>query len=218
MKGLIFNIGILTILIIVTGYVISTSIDFNIESEYCSVCDWNYHHWQLLDYNDPGHGHAGALQEIWDSANYGKQVDLEWYENYRLKYNLTSVNSFTLINYDNVCPQEPNLKYIGTGYIINFVDWSYDGPAYSQTTICINNSNTTYSNCGWHPYPFNKSCLTHVFREKHNAWWNQFKHAELYDASIYVDMPENNNQSWKQYYIDYDNYLDNGGADVGSEY
>jgi len=135
-----------------------------------------------------------------------------------LKYNLDSVPSFYLINYSNICPREPNLKYIGTGYIINFTDWSYDGLAYSKTTICINGTNRTYDNCGWNPYPYNKSHLTHVFRHKHDAWWNNFKEACLFDATIYTDMPEKNNQSWIDYYIAYQKYLDNGGVDVGSEY
>ena len=78
--------------------------------------------------------------------------------------------------------------------------------------------NVYYNNCGWNPYPYNNSCLTHVFREKHGAWWNRFKEAELYDATIYVGKPELINQSWDEYYINYQQYLDNGGVNVGSEY
>jgi len=185
---------------------------------YDPIMDWYYTEDELLDYNDPGYGHAGVLDDIWHEANYGKKVNLDWYEDYRLKYKLDSVKSFYLINYSNVCPREPNLRYIGTGYIVNFIDWSYDSPAYSETTICINGSNSTYNNCAWNPYPYNKSCLTHVFREKHGAWWNQFKEARLFDASIYVDIPESNNQSWSDYRISYQKYLDNGGVNVGSEY
>ena len=192
--------------------------DFVYDGDYCSVCEWYWVEGQLYDYKDPGFGHAGVLKDIWYEANYGKRVNLEWYEYYRLKYNITSVNSFYLIDYNNVCPREPNLKYIGTGYIVNFIDWSYDGPAYSKTTICINGSNSTFNNCKWNPYPYNKSSLTHVFRGKHSAWWNQFKEASLYDANIYIDKPEVVNQSWFEYGINYQNYLDNGGINVKSEY
>lgn len=184
----------------------------------CSVCEWNYVHGELLDYNDPGYGHAGALDEIWYVANYGKKVDLDWYENYRLKYELSSVKSFYLINYSNICSREPNLKYIGTGYIVNFIDWSYDSPAYSKTTICINGTNRTFDNCRWNPYPYNKSVLTHVVRRKHGVWWNNFKEASLYDAYRNPNLPEVNNQSWVVYFNNYQKYLDNGGVDISSEY
>jgi hypothetical protein len=191
---------------------------FSYDDSYCSVCEWNYCYIELSEYNDIGHGHAGALQEIWDSANYGKKVDVDWYENYRLKYNITSVDSFTLINYSNVCPKEPNLKYLGTGYIVNYSSWEYNDPPYSKTIIQWNNTNRTYYNCRWNPYPYNHNNLTHVFRRKGGAWWNQFKEVNIYDASIYIDKPKQVNQSWIEYHIDYQNYLDHGGVNVGSEY
>jgi len=213
---ILLAIGI-TLSVLLLG-VIAIQTDFTYDDDYCSVCDWNYHHGQLLIYKDPGHGHTGALQEIWDSANYGEEVDLDWYENYRLKYNLTDVDSFYFIDYNNSCPREPDLKYLGTGYIMNYIPWSYDGPAYSITTVQWNGSNYTFNNCRWNPYPYNHSNPTHVFRRKHGAWWNQFKEASLFDAFIYTDKPEIINQSWNKYYIDYQNYLDNGGVNVGSEY
>lgn len=185
--------------------------------DHCSVCEWNYCYIELKDYNDCGK-HSGALNEIWHEGNYGEKMNLEWYENYRLKYNITSVNSFSLINYSNVCPREPNLKYLGTGYIINYSSWEVNDPPYSKTIINWNNTNRTYWNCRWNPYPYNKNNLTHVFRRKGGAWWNQFKEVNLYDASIYPDKPEQVNQSWIEYAIVYQNYLDHGGVDVGSEY
>ena len=191
---------------------------FQFEDDYCSVCEWNYVEGELWDYNDPGSGHAGALDDIWHEANYGKKVDLDWYESYRLKYDLDSVPSFYNISYDNICPREPNLKYIGTGMIVNYIPWSYDGPAYSITTICINGTNTSYDNCGWNPYPLDHSHPVHIFREKHDAWWNNFKSVEIYDATLSYDADKNNNESWINYFLDYQNYLDNGGVNVGSEY
>ena len=215
-KEHILEIGIFGFVIFIIGLNLMSGI--STYDDYDPVCEWYYTEWELLDYKDPGYGHAGVLYDIWLEANYGKNVDVDWYENYRLKYDLDSVPSFYLINYSNVCPREPNLKYLGTGMISNYVPWSYDGPAYSETTICINGTNTTYNNCGWHPYPLNHSHPVHIFREKHDAWWNNFKEVEIYDATLSYDDDVNNNESWINYFLDYQIYLDNGGVNVGSEY
>jgi len=212
--SMLLGIGSIVFIVLLITFV--TPIDYM--DHHCSVCEWNYVHHELLNYKDVGYGHVGALRDIWHSANYGKEVNLKWYENYRVKYNLTDVPSFDLINYSNSCPHEPDLKYIGTGYITNFTQWSYDGPAYSITVIQINGTNFTFNNCRWNPYPYNKSSLTHVFRRKNSRWFNQFREASLYDATINVNLPESVNQSWDNYYEKYQWYLDNDGVKIGSRY
>lgn len=188
----------------------------------CSVCGSYWAEEKLLDGEDPGEccgGLYSALDIVWDRCNHGShRGDLEWLESIRLKYVYTNMRSFLSINYSNPCPSSPNLKYLGTGYITNYTPWSYDGPAYSITKIYYNGSNHTFSNCGWHPYPFNNSCTVHVFREKYNSWFNMCKHAELYDSSVYPFKPEQVNVSWVEYQIEYDEYLLNGGVDVGNDY
>jgi len=211
-------IGI-TLLTLLIG-AIAFQIDFTFTDDYCSVCDWNYHHWQLLDYNDPGHGHAGALQEIWESANYGKQVDLEWYENYRLKYNLTSVDSFTLINYSNSRPSSPDLKWMDTGLIQEF---EYDpDPFYKDLTeVYIIVNNVTYHwkvASNWNPSQENISREYFIFKQKDRAWHWHYRGAKVIDAFVNSNYANDINASWDKYYNDYQNYLDNGGVDKGDDY
>ena len=195
---------------------------FTYDDDCCCVCGSYYAEWELLDGKDPGDccgGLYSALKIVWNKCNKGEHKgDLEWLESIRLKYNYTNVRSFLSINYNNPCPSSPKLKYLGTGYIVDYTPWSYDGPAYSITKICYNDSNHTFNNCGWNPYPYNKSSSTHVFRKKNGAWWNQFKEASLYDATVYPDKPEKVNNSWIEYQIKYDEYLLNGGVDVGDGY
>jgi len=196
----------------------------------CSVCEWNYVHSELLDYDDPGYGHAGALQAIWDSANYGKQVNLVWYENYRLKYDLTSVDSFNLINYSNSRPSSPSIKHMDTGNI-TYVAFSHDVgyPKLVYVNPIING--TKYY---WHmweigetlpsnwkdgdPFPFNYSHTYFVYKQKYNAWHWQHKDAIIIDGNENPEHLDNTLSEWNQYNIDYQNYLDNGGVDKGDDY
>ena len=193
-----------------------------VNDDCCSICGSYYAEDQLLKGKDPGYccgGLYSALDIVWYRCNFGKhQGNLSWLESIRLKYNYSNIHSFLLINYSNPCPTSPNLKYLGTGYIVDYIPWSYDGPAYSITKIQYNNSNHTFNNCGWNPYPYNYSNLTYVFREKGGAWWNQFKEAELYDTTLYPFKPEQVNNSWVEYQIDYDKYLINDGINIGDGY
>jgi hypothetical protein len=220
MNWVYLGLGILTIFLIAATVQPIVSFDDN---DCCSICGSYWAEEKLLDGEDPGDDCCGglhsALDQVWYRCNFGKHKgDLEWLESIRLKYGYTNMYSFLSINYSNSCPFSPNLKYLGTGYIVDYTPWSYDGPAYSITKIHYNNSNHTFNNCGWHPYPFNHSCTTHVFRERGGAWWNRFKEVELYDSSDYPFKPEQVNISWVEYQIDYDEYLLNGGIDIGDGY
>ena len=218
MRGRILVTIIATFIVLIVGFFIYQSIHLSSYDDYDPVMEWYWAEYKLSNYEDIGYGHAGVLDDIWLEANYGKKVNLDWYENYRLKYNLNSVPSFYLINYNNSCPREPSLKYIGTGYIVNFSDSNYKNQPYSKTIISINGTNRTFYNCRWNPYQYNKTHLTYVFRSKNDPWWNNFKEATLFDATIYPDKPEKNNQSWLEYSINYQKYLDAGGVNINSEY
>lgn len=192
----------------------------------CSICESYWAYGALEDEEDNVMDECGgvyiALGELWRDYNLGKgshrtQSHLDYLESMRLK-NGDKGRSFALINLSNPCPISPSKIYLGTGYIYEFIPYSYDGPAYSITRMSLNGTNWTFSNCGWHPYPYNKSCLTHVFRAKGNAWWNSCKHAELYDASLYPTLPDDVNQSWVEWEVKYQLYLEKGGVDVGDQY
>lgn len=203
-KTLVIIIIIISIIGWLTFIISCNNLYYN---DYCSVCEWNWAYCELLDYNDIGYGHDGVLKEIWIEANYGKKVNLEWLENYRIKYDINNVPSFNYINYSNSKPKEPNLKYIGVGYITNY----NNSGAYSKTTIFFKGKNRTYDNCAWNPYPYNKSNLTFVFKHKNDANFNMFKERTLYDANIYSYLPDKVNASWNIYYEKLDVYYKNGG-------
>lgn len=215
---------LVAIIVAILIFILSINLVFpyDTEADCCSVCGSYYAEEQLLKGKDPGDccgGLYSALDQVWYECNFGRHNgNLKWLESIRTKYNFSGIHNFLSINYNNPCPASPSLKYLGTGYIVDYIPWSYDGPAYSVTKIQYNNTNHTFNNCGWNPFPYNYSNLTHVFREKGGAWWNQFKEAELYDVTIHPSKPEQVNASWVQYQIDYDKYLINGGIDIGDGY
>ena len=213
---------ILPLVIVGVIVVVTVSIfpELSFEHECCSICESYWAYDALEDEKD--NVIDDCLRELWDDYNNGKgssrsQSHLGYLEKIRID-NDAGGRSFNLINLSNPCPISPKLKYLGTGYIVNYTPWSYDGPAYSVTRMNLNGSNWTFSNCGWHPYPYNRSNLSHAFREKWNSWFNRCKHAELYDATIYPDKPDSVNESWVEWEYKYQIYLDNGGVDVGDQY
>lgn len=210
-KGILI-IGLLLILIPFSGCMTINRTDN------CVVCEWNWYSSELHDYHDPGYGLSSPLEDIWNEANYGKSMNLVWYENIRLKYNLTSVRSFSIINYSNPRPSSPSLMYLGTGYIVNYTPWSYSGLAYPLYIINYSGSNHSFSNCANNPYPLNMSNPVYVFRTKNGAWWNMFKEASLYDATVYSEKANDINNSWIDYNAKYSVYLSNGGIDLGIDY
>jgi len=201
------------------------------EGDYCSVCEWNWAYMQLLDYKDPGYGHEGALEEIWDEANYGKQLDLDWYEDYRIKYSLEKdVHSFTLINYSNPRPSSPNIKFMDEGNITEIVyshDVGYPRLVYVNPVI----NGTEYY---WHiweighslpddwqdgdPFPINYSHHYYVYKQKHNAWHWKYKDAIIVDGTENPEHKYNILEEWNNYYARYQDYLNNGGVDLGDDY
>ena len=219
----IFGVAIFGVLVVV--FLPGIVDDISFESDCCSICESYWAYSELEDgevvIDDCGGTHI-ALRELWDDYNNGKgktrtQKHIDFLETMRIKNN-GNYHSFDLINLSNPCPSSPNLKYLGTGFITEYIPCSYDGPAYSITRMKLNGSNWTFSNCGWHPYPYNNSNLTHAFREKGNTWFNRCKHAELYDANVYPNLPDNINESWVEWDLKYQTYLDNGGVDVGSQF
>ena len=201
---------------------------FNIEDDYCSVCEWNYIHGELLDYNDPGCGHYGPLMDIWHQCNYGEKKDLDWYESYRLKYDMTSVPSFYNISYDNPRPHSPGYKWMACG-MISVVNTNRDpGYPYLVELYPVINNVSYYwkiteidedkdiqSNL---PDYINFSHEYHVFKHKSRAWHRSYKDAHIIDYTL---VPENVvaiNQSWVDYYVEYESYLDGGGLDLGDDY
>jgi len=217
---LLIAIGMLAIisLTILSLYPEITLNIYNLDSECDPFLESYYAEDQLLKGKDPGDSCGGlyyAIDQLWYECNHGShQTNLTWLESIRLKYNFNDIHSFLLINYTNPCPISPTLEYLGTGNITDFTPSSYKGPAYSITIIQYNSTNHTFNNCRWNPYPYNKSHLTHIFKQKGCAWWNQFKEAALYDATIYPSKPEQVNVSWAEYQIAYQKYLTNGGLDI----
>ena len=230
MNSLMIGLTALICLIVVFGYTIFTSINFDTDGNYCSVCKWNCVYMNLLDYNDPGYGHNGALEEIWNQANYGKNVNLEWYENYRLKYDLDDVDSFTLINYSNSRPSSPTIKHMDTGNISDVVfshDVGYPDLVYVNPIINV----TEYY---WHiweigetlssdwkdgnPFPFNYSHTYVVYKQKSRAWHWKYKDAVIIDLDLNPNHLENNLVEWDNYYNAYQRYINNDGVDLGDDY
>lgn len=212
------GLGILTIVLIVVTLQPVISFD---DSGCCSICESYWAYDALEDEKDNVIDDCGgvliALRELWDDYNNGKggsrsHSHLDYLEEVRIA-NDASGRSFNLINLSNPCPISPNLKYIGTGLVYDFIPWSYDGPAYSIIKVCINGTNWKLNNCG-----ADINSTVHVFKQKHSAWHNIFKDTKLYDASKYPLKPDQINQKWDQWYIDYQNYLDNGGVDVGDQF
>jgi len=228
MKSLLLTVGIVIFVLCLCAVSIMNSISF--ESDYCSVCEWNCVYIELLDYDDPGYGHAGALDEIWQQANYGKKVNLEWYENYRLKYDLDDVHSFTLINYSNSRPSSPTIKHMDTGNISDVVfshDVGYPRLVYVNPII----NDTEYY---WHiweigetlpsdwddgdPFPFDYSHTYVVYKQKSRAWHWKYKDAVIIDGDSSPEHLENNIDEWNNYYVEYQRYVNNGGVDLGDDY
>jgi len=223
MKLLIVMILLISVLVTIS---VIPEFTYDMNRECCSICESYWAYGALEDEKDNVIDDCGgvfiALRELWADYNNGKgshrtQSHLDYLEGVRID-NGGKSRSFNLINLSNPCPISPKLKYLGTGYIVNYTPWSYDGPAYSITRMNMNGSNRTFSNCGWHPYPYNRSNLSHAFREKGNSWFNMCKHAELYDATIYPNLPVNVNESWIEWKYKYQNYLDNGGVNVGDQF
>ena len=228
MKHMLLTIGIVVVVLCLCAVSIMNSISF--ESDHCSVCEWNCVYIELLDYDDPGYGHAGALDEIWQQANYGKQRNLEWYENYRLKYDLDDVHSFTLINYSNLRPSSPSIKHMDTGNISDVVfshDVGYPRLVYVNPII----NGTKYY---WHmweigetlpsdwedgdPFPFNYSHTYFVYKQKARAWHWKYKDAIIIDGTLNPEHRGNILSEWNNYYEAYQTYLDNDGVDLGDDY
>lgn len=226
MNLLLLIVGI--VILCLCTYSIINSVSF--EHDYCSVCEWNYVYMELLDYDDPGYGHAGALQEIWNQANYGKQRNLEWYENYRLKYDLDDVHSFTLINYSNSRPSSSTIKHMDTGNISDVIfshDVGYPRLVYVNPII----NGTKYY---WHiweigktlpsdwedddPFPFNYSHTYFVYKQKDRAWHWHYRDAIIIDGTLNPDHYNNILSEWDNYYEEYQMYLDDGGVDLGDDY
>ena len=195
---------------------------YNQDDDTCSICGSYYAEEQLLKGNDPGTCDGGlyfALNQIWYDCNFGKHnTDLSFLESVRIKYNYSKIHNFLSINYNNPCPSSPSIKHLGTGYITDYTASSYEGPAYSITKIQYNNTTHTFNNCGWNPYPYNRSSLTYVFQKKGGSWFNQFKEAELYDTQTYPNKLEETTTSWSTYQTKYQKYLSSGGIDIGDGY
>lgn len=209
--------------------VVATSSFVSLDDYGCSVCEWNYVHSELLNYEDPGYGHAGALNDIWHQANYGKKVDLDWYENYRLKYNL-SVHSFYKIDYNNSRPHSPDIKFMDEG---NISDVAYSHDVGYPKLVYVNPiiNGTEYY---WHmweigeslpsdwvdgdPFPFNYSHTYFVYKQKNNAWHWQHKDAIIVDGTENPEHKIDVLNAWNDYYERYDLYLDAGGVDFGDDY
>ena len=220
---------IITLLSLLLFKVVVTQMDFTYD-DHCSVCEWNYVYSELLNYKDTGYGHAGALDEIWQQANYGKKVNLEWYENYRLKYKLISVDSFNLINYSNSRPNSPSIKYMDTGNISDVVsshDIGYPKLVYVNPII---NDTEYYWHmweigetlpCDWQDgdaFPFNYSHTYFVYKQKARAWHWKYKDAIIIDGTEKPKHLNNTLSSWDSYYNDYQSYIENGGVDLGDGY
>ncbi len=224
-----FIIGIVTLIALVYG-IISIFEPYDIGDDYCGVCDTNYCEIELLNHRDPGYspGIHYALSILWDQCNYGKNLDLEWIEEIRLKYNITDCKSFTRINLSNPCPHSPSYKWMETGYISSIEtrrDVGYSYLVYINPVI----KNTTYY---WKmceipaDLPIEENLpkwvnITHkyyVFKYKNRAWHWQYKDAHIVDATLQPDYDDNINASWNEWRISYNQYLNNGGVDIGDDY
>lgn len=221
-------IGILIFIIVLVGISIG-SIITPYDDNYCGICEWNYCYSELLDYNDPG-SHAGALDEIWNQANYGKQVDIGWYEQYRLKYNISSVPSFYKINYSNPRPSSPDIKYMDEGNI-SYISFSHDVgyPELIYVNPIINGTKYDWKileigdtlPIDWKDgdsFPFDYSHTYFVYKHKDRAWHNSYKDAFIVDGTLNPEHKNNTLNAWKDYYERYAIYLRNGGIDLGDDY
>ena len=214
----IFGVAIFGVLIVV--FLPGIVDDISFESDCCSICESYWAYSELEDgevvIDDCG-GTCIATYELWDEYNNGfgehrNQKHLDFLESMRVK-NDCGGNSFDLINLSNPCPQPPNLKYIGTGIVYNYTPSSFGGSAYSIVKIRFNDSNISCNNCG-----ALVGETVHVFKQKNAAWHWKFKEAKLFNASKYPDKPQMINDGWYQWEIDYQNYLDCGGVDVGDQF
>lgn len=149
-----------------------------------------------------------ALSLIWEEYNYGgggyRNYDhLKYLENQRIKTSFTNVKSFNLINLSNPKPREPYLKFSEVTTIKEYIEWDKTETGYSKTIV---ESGSVYSNCGWHPYPINKTSTIAVFSKdgKYDC--------QIYELSVYPNIIEQTNASWNNYNRQLNKYYKLGGV------
>lgn len=222
------SILIIGIIIVAIIFIIKPQSPYNYD--YCSICDSYFCEEKLLNYQDPGYspGIHSALRIIWEQANYGKAINLDWMEEIRLKYNITDCKSFTRINLSNPCPHSPKYKWMTTGYISD-VKTSRDVgyPYLVYINPVINNVTYYWKMCEipaylsieeHYPEWLNFSHKYYVFKQKHNAWHHTHKDAHIIDATLNPNYADTINTSWENWRNAYNQYLENGGVDIGDDY
>jgi len=219
---LIITIGILTLIILLLIGLFSV-IKFPImnDNDSCPICEYNWYESEILKHNDPGYGHIRVFQNLWDEANLGKQLDIQWMEKLRYKYDLTdSVPSFLTINYSNIRPSSPYLKYRDYGFIQELKPEQNVG--YSHLIeLYIQINNVTYYWGVFENWDSSQVNLSHpyfVFQFKDRAWSWSMHDARIIDAFLEPSYADNINASWAEYYKNYDVYLSRGGVDLGDGY